>query len=255
MRHFNNKIASVSAALLLTVGTTSAQAITVDLELLLLVDVSGSVDNAEYNLQKQGYVNAFNDPGIQTLIAAKPNGIAVAYAEWSGASQQSLEVGWTHLTDASSANTFALAINSATRDFGGVTAPGSAINWGASNTGAAIFDNNFEGGREVIDVSGDGQQNSGLNTAAARDAALLAGIDAINGLAITTDDPNLGTWYANNIQGGANSFTITVSNFNDFENAVTTKIGREINNIPEPASLLLLAAGLLGFCFVRRQNI
>lgn len=246
MKQYKNKLAAMAAASLLTLSVP-AQAIPVATELFLLVDVSGSIDANEYNLQKSGYVQAFQNPAIQAQIAALPGGIAVAYAEWSGGNSQSLEVGWTQITDAASANAFASAISSADRDFSGSTAPGSAINWAVPQ-----FVNNFEGQRQVIDVSGDGTQNDGANTSAARDAALAGDIDAINGLAIGS--ASLETWYQNNVQGGAGSFTVRAATFNDFSTAVANKIQREITGVPVPATLSLLALGLLGFGFARNKK-
>ena len=201
------------AAALAIVGTaalpTTASAVSVGLELLLLTDVSGSVDSSEYTLQKTGYVNAFNSTTVQNAISATPGGIAVFYGEWSGSTQQSMKVGWTLITNATQASAFAAAISGTTRSFSGSTAPGSALNWATP-----LFSNNgFEGLREVIDVSGDGSQNDGSSTSAARNAALLAGVDAINGLPILGSEAGLETWYQNNIRGGTGSFVLAANDF------------------------------------------
>ncbi len=225
---------------------SQANAVPVGLELALLVDVSGSVDASEYDLQKTGYVNAFKDPALAGILPA--DGIAVTYIEWSGSSQQSQLVGWTHITDGASAAAFGDAIDATSRAFSGSTAPGSAINF----TVPAFDNNGFEGTRLVIDVSGDGPQNSGANTANARDAALAAGIDAINGLPILTDIADLDTWYQNNVVGGAGGFLMVANDFSDFETAIKNKIQREVGGgggggtVPEPATLLLFAIGLGG---------
>ncbi len=238
-----------------------AAPIKVGLELALLVDVSGSVDGNEFNLQKTGYVNAFNSKAIQALIANTPGGIAVSYSYWSGAGQQEATVGWTHLTNAKQATDFATAINTASRPFSGLTAPGSAINWIMNSATEETFaSNNFISDRQVIDVSGDGSRNDGANTAAARDAALLAGIDAINGLPILGSEAGLLAWYQNNIQGGAGSFTIAADSFEDFDAAIQLKLFREISPVdpetvvPEPATMAVFGFGALVVGGVYRRN-
>ncbi len=235
----------------ITLTPTAAQAAPVGVELALIVDVSGSISNAEFNLQRTGYANAFNNPAIQALIAGTPGGIAVTMVYWSGANQQQQVIGWTHITNAAQASAFATAINGTTQLFQGLTAPGSALNF----TQPLFNNNGFEGSKLVIDVSGDGAENDGANTLAARNAALAAGIDQINGLPIL-GEAGLLAFYQNNIQGGGGSFTVPASGFNDFEAAITTKLAREITQgvVPEPMSMAVFGFGALVAGGLYRRN-
>ena len=250
-KSFRLQVLALIVGSLLVPAALSAGTI-VNLELLLLVDVSGSVDASEYNLQKTGYVNAFKSAAIQTAIANSPGGIAVAYGVWSTFNQQNLQVAWTHVTDAASANAFANLIAATTQIFGNSTAPGSAINWGVSLFASNAYDGTFK----TIDISGDGAQNAGDDTSTAAAAAWAAGIK-VNGLPILGDEANLQTWYQTNIVTPGHGQLWVADSFADFGTAVTAKIGQEISDpggaVPEPGTWAMLGGGLALLALWRRR--
>ena len=243
-------LASVGALSLLA-GAASAQH--VNLELSLLVDVSGSVDTTEFNIQRQGYANAFSNPNFFSTNIGAGNSIAVNFVEWSGNGQQAQVVGWTVINDQASANAFAAAILAGARAFSGQTAVGQAITFGANS----IMNNSITSDKQVIDVSGDGSDNvnGAAFTANARNAALAAGIDQINGLAMTGDEAGLLAFYTNNVIGGTGSFVIEANSFAAFTAAVEQKISLEISQaIPLPGVAGMAGLGLAGIAIKRRRK-
>lgn len=230
----------LAAALGLAVVTPlQAQNILTDLELSLVTDISGSVDSVEYGLQMQGYSAAFRDPRVHSALASGPNGsIAVNLIFYDGSASVGLP--WTLLTNSTESNAFADSLDAVARPRSGSTNPASGIDLATSE----LLNNNYDGTRLVIDVSGDGT-GSASTDAAARDAAIAAGIDGINGLPILTDVPTLDEYYEDNIQAGSRSFTLAADDFADFEAAVLAKIEAEIlGRVPVQNSDYLLTATL-----------
>ncbi len=203
-----------------------ARAVPVDVEIVLAVDASGSVDDEEYALQRIGYANAFRNPRVLRAIRNGAHGaIAVTFVEWTGPELHITIADWAVIKDAASADLFAAELQGKERVlYGGGTAVGSAILFSAS-----LFDNNsFEGNRRVIDISGDGPTNRGYPASLARDMAAKQGI-TINGLPILDGFyPGLHLFYLDHVIGGPGSFAIPAKGFKDFSAAVLNKLIREI---------------------------
>lgn len=215
-------LAILVASFLSLAGTANARS--VDLALVLAVDVSGSVNTERFELQRNGYAAAFASQAVIDAIAGGENrAIAVTLVEWSGNNHPRQMVGWTLVNDAESAQAFGSAIAETPRAFSDWTSISGAIDFSV----ALLGDSTFTPARRVIDISGDGINNNGRAILEARDEALAAGI-IINGLPILTEYPTLDTYYRDNVIGGPGSFMVVVDNFSAFGAAILGKLVREI---------------------------
>lgn len=228
--------------LLLAALCTSVPAIAlpVDLELVLAVDISGSVDEEEGQLQRDGYVQAFRDPRVLEAIRSGFHGrIAVNYIEWADVAVRHVVMDWQLVSDAASAARVADLIATAPKIRGRYTSISGAIELAA----AQFAKNDFESRRMVIDISGDGANNNGGLVTGYRDKAVAAGI-TINGLPIVNDRPgpfgqlpmrDLDEYYRNCVIGGPWAFIVVAEGFQSFANAVRRKLLIEIGGGEPPA--------------------
>jgi hypothetical protein len=224
---------ALAAALAVLARPAAAQR-PVDVAIVLAVDASGSVDDARFALQKQGYAAAFRSPDVLRAIGSGPHqAIAVTMVQWTGPALHEQVVPWRLLTDSASAVAFAAAIDAAPRAlFGGGTSLSGAIDYGKT----LFHTQAFRADRQVIDISGDGSNNRGRPASDARDEAVAAGI-AINGLPILTLEPDLDHWYEDNVIGGPGAFVIAVSGYDDFAAAILRKLILEIASATPPRRL------------------
>src|SRR6516165_1328937 len=229
---------AVSAAVLLGLLAVcgGAHAQNTDLLLVLAADVSRSIDEGEFELQRKGYAAALSDPRVLAAIRGGSNGtIAVCFVEWSGAGEQMVVADWTVIRDDEDAGGLTATILAAPRSFIGRTSISGAIDFAMERFAAATA----RSSRRIIDISGDGTNNSGRPVTEARDQALAEGV-TINGLAIINDKPNPGyafhtqppgglpEWYRQNVIGGPGAFLRVVEDFRSFADAMTNKLVSEI---------------------------
>ena len=221
----------LAAALLLGAGS-ACQAETVDTALVLALDVSLSVDQHEYELQRNGIATAFESPALLAAVAGgKHHAIDVLVLEWSDPEIQVVTVDWTRVSDAASANAFAAKVRKATRSSQGLTAIGNGM-MAAAATFERLPD---QAARRVIDVSGDGMANIGIPCTEARDALLAKGI-TINGLVMVNDEPWVDGFYNDNVVGGPGAFLMQVADYREFAAAIREKLLSEIVALPRPRS-------------------
>ena len=220
----------------LFIATAARGAEPVDVALALVSDVSRSIDDSEFDLQKKGYSAAFTDPQVLAAIKGGAVGaIAVTYIEFASSYEVTKIIDWTVIKDDASAKAFVDKLVAAPRSAYGRTAIGSGVEMAMKSIDAS----GFETQRKVIDVCGDGTNNNGPDVGSVRDSAVAEGM-TINGLAIINDHPvswtyahvqppgGLPNWYRENVTGGNGSFVLEVHDFKTFGEAMTRKLVNEI---------------------------
>lgn len=231
------RCAVILIALLATAFVPAARAAeAVDLLLVLAADVSRSVDNTKFKLQREGYAAAIaNGRVIDAIRSGRNQRIAVLFMEWSGNGNQKVVIDWTVIDGPKTAQAFADQLLELPRAF----ADRTSISGGIDGAMAQFVRAPFTAERQTIDVSGDGTNNAGRDVAQARDEALRLGI-TINGLVILSETPmpwnpehtnppgGLAKYYRDNVIGGPGSFVIEAKDFNSFGEAIVKKMIAEI---------------------------
>jgi hypothetical protein len=223
------------------VGASSTRAETpVDLLLVLSSDVSRSVDEPKFQLQREGYAAAITDPRVIGAVRSGVHGgIGVCFIEWSTAHLVKLVVDWSLIRDGDTARAFADRLVETPRSFAGSTSISGGIDFAMAQLERAPF----VASKRTIDVSGDGTNNSGRDVRAARDEAVAKGV-TINGLVILTDRPTtwnpehtnppggLPNYYRDNVIGGPGAFVIVAENHSSFGQSLIRKLIAEIAALP-----------------------
>ena len=228
----------------LQLGPAFAQTV-VDLELVIAVDVSLSMDLDEQRLQRDGYVMAFRNPEVHKAITSGPNGrIAVTYVEWAGPPTQQVVMPWTVIDGAQAAHAFADRLEVAPISRARMTSISAALQY----SGRLFESSGAKGIRRVIDVSGDGPNNAGYPVVPIRDELVAKGI-VINGLPIMLklaqgffDLAELDLYYTDCVIGGTGSFMIPIKQRDEFQTATRRKLLLEISGYQPPARVVRVQA-------------
>jgi GrpB-like predicted nucleotidyltransferase (UPF0157 family) len=208
----------------------------VDLQLVLAVDVSRSIDEVEAELQRRGYIDALtNARVIDAITSGEHRRIALCYTEWAGTHYQVVVIDWSVIDGEAAARRFVDKLAEAPRISQSWTAVGAALAF----AGQRFENSGFTSKRRVIDVSGDGRTNDGPPAEMVRDRLVAQGI-VINGLPVMMNRSNFGRppdtgldkYYEEHVIGGVGSFMISAASFDDFGRAVRSKLIREISAGP-----------------------
>ena len=212
----------------------------VDVELVLAVDVSSSMDEGEFALQRAGYVKALRHPDFINAVRAGVHGrIALTYFEWAGSVMEESIIPWQVIDGADSANDFANKLAQSPIDGSGGTSISNAVAFGAS----LLEHSGYQAEKKVIDISGDGPNNAGAPVEVARNNAVKSGI-IINGLPIlirpTGTLEGIDRYYAGCVTGGPGSFVLPIHLASEFITAIRRKLILEVSGLPpvlEPVSM------------------
>ncbi len=213
-------------AFLFALGLSASPATSCELALLLAVDVSGSVDPAEYDIQMQGLADALEDRLVMDALVARDARIAVMH--WTGTSRQKIVLDWRRAESDAALLSLSQEVRTAPRtwrDFS--TAIGEAL-----RLAEGAFDSVAECRRKVVDVSGDGPSNEGIDPKSVRPALEAKGI-TVNGLAIEESATDLATYYMSHVIYGPGAFVMRAETFDDYPRQIRRKLLREVS---EPIS-------------------
>ena len=221
-----NRLLVGALAVLAVFGWLSrAEAQIVEVELVLAVDSSSSIDRNEFDQQMKGLAEAFRSPLVGAAVAALgEGGVAVTLIQWAGRSQQHESAPWRVLRSAEDAKTFADYLDATPRYVdGGSTAIGEALR----ASFASLLNSPYRGERLVIDISGDGVNNEGADPRGWRDRLIQAGV-TVNALVILNEDPNLPYFYRTEVIGGPGAFLMTAVDYRSYGAAIEQKLLQEL---------------------------
>lgn len=227
---------ALTGSLAALVASAARAETAVDLQLVLAVDVSRSIDEVEAELQRRGYTEALTSrPVIDAILSGENKRIALCYVEWAGTHYQKTVIDWTVIDSDGAAQAFASKLAEAPRASQSWTAIGQALIY----AGQRFEVSDTVSKRRVIDVSGDGRTNNGPPAETVRDTLVGQGI-VINGLPVMMNRSNFGRpaeadlqqYYEENVIGGPGSFVVPAASFDDFGRAVRSKLIREISARP-----------------------
>jgi hypothetical protein len=242
----------------LPLADNSPTAVSVDVELVLAVDVSYSMDPEEQALQREGYIAGITSREFMQALRSGHHGkVAVTYFEWAGPYDQKIIVPWRLIDGPEAADAFANELARAPYRRASRTSISGALSFAKP-----LFDGSgYRGFRRVVDVSGDGANNSGTFVTLARDDVLAAGM-TINGLpimlkrpnAFTMDIDNLDIYYEDCVIGGPGAFVVPIREREQFKEATRTKLVLEIaGRTPQPRPVPVQARAPRISCTIGEQ--